>query len=250
VSTGNSYTDVATSKTDAIIAIEMATGAHRWVTQVTRDDNWTVGCWEPKSINCPEVEGDDRDFASPPILQSLSDGTQLLLASQKSGDVFALDPEQGKVRWHAKSSGSILYGPAADAQRIYIAHSDVGGLTALKIASGESVWHTPAPAAKCSWGESMCSSAQPSAVSSIPGVVFAGSNDGHIRAYSTQHGTIVWDFDTAARPHDGVNAAVATGGAVGGFPQTVANGRLYVSSGYSFNARGGNALLVFTVDGK
>jgi polyvinyl alcohol dehydrogenase (cytochrome) len=34
-------------------------------------------------------------------------------------------------------------------------------------------------------------------VSAIPGVVFSGAIDGHLRAYSTTNGSIIWDVDTA-----------------------------------------------------
>jgi polyvinyl alcohol dehydrogenase (cytochrome) len=82
----------------------------------------------------------------------------------------------------------------------------------------------------------------------IPGAVFAGSDDGHIRAYSSSDGRIVWDFDTAARPYDTVNLAVATGGTVRGASQIVANGVLYVNSGYMFTGHTpGNVLLAFGV---
>jgi polyvinyl alcohol dehydrogenase (cytochrome) len=60
-----------------------------------------------------------------------------------------------------------------------------GGLTALRIANGEKIWFSPpivcAPRAKPG-----CSPAQSQAVTAIPGVVFSGSLDGHLRAYSAK----------------------------------------------------------------
>jgi polyvinyl alcohol dehydrogenase (cytochrome) len=84
----------------------------------------------------------------------------------------------------------------------------------------------------------------------IPGVVFSGSADGHLRAYATKDGAIVWDFDTA-RKYDAVNGVPANGGSMGTAGPTIASGILYVNSGEGrFSGRRGNALIAFTVDGK
>ena len=81
----------------------------------------------------------------------------------------------------------------------------------------------------------------------MPGVVFAGSWDGHERAYSTRTGEILWDFSTGVS-FDAVNGAKAAGGSMDGATQTIAGGQLYVFSGV--RDRFGNALLVFSVDGQ
>ena len=101
----------------------------------------------------------------------------------------------------------------------------------------------------CSWGPEDCSAAQPGAVTAIPGIVFAGALDGHIRAYSSETGAIVWDFDTA-QSFETINGVRAVGGAVNGYPQIVAHGFLYVNSGASLLSRTGNVMLAFTVDGR
>ena len=122
-----------------------------------------------------------------------------------------------------------------------------GGVNGLSVATGKLLWHTPVPATTtCGWGKP-CVTAQPGAPSLMPGVVFAGSWDGHERAYATANGRIVWDFDTG-QTFDSVNGPKATGGSIDRGSQTIANGALYVNSGVRM--RIGNALLVFTVDGK
>ena len=134
--------------------------------------------------------------------------------------------------------------------------ADVGGpnrkpgLTALKIATGEKLWFVPAPPAKCAWGTTRCNNAQSAAASAIPGIVFSGTTDGHLRAYATKDGAIVWDYDTAA-PTNTVNAGLTKGGTLDGGGPTIANGVLYTNSGYGrLVGQPGNLLLAFTVDGK
>jgi len=87
-------------------------------------------------------------------------------------------------------------------------------------------------------------------VTVIPGVVFSGALDGHLRAYSSQTGEVLWDFNTA-RNFPTVNGVPAHGGSLNGPGPVVAGGVLYVNSGYGrFGEAPGNVLLAFTVDGK
>jgi len=81
-------------------------------------------------------------------------------------------------------------------------------------------------------------------------VVFSGSVDGHLRAYSTADGRIVWDVDTA-REYQTVNEVAGTVGAIDGPGPVIVGGMLYVNSGYGmFGGAPGNVLLAFSVDGK
>jgi polyvinyl alcohol dehydrogenase (cytochrome) len=87
-------------------------------------------------------------------------------------------------------------------------------------------------------------------VTLTPGVVFSGSLDGHLRAYSTRDGRIVWDVDTATE-FQTVNGVKANGGSIDGPGPVVAGGTLYVNSGYGFlGGMPGNVLLAYSVDGK
>jgi polyvinyl alcohol dehydrogenase (cytochrome) len=120
----------------------------------------------------------------------------------------------------------------------------------LRCSTGEVLWQVPAPAAKCSWGTVRCNNSQSAAATLIPGVVFSGTTDGHLRAYSTKDGQIIWDYDTA-QPVATVNGGQTKGGAVDGGGPTIANGVLYSNSGYGrIVGQPGNLLLAFTVDGK
>jgi len=114
----------------------------------------------------------------------------------------------------------------------------------VNLMTGERVWFTPPPPPKCAAGRG-CNAAQSAAITVIPGVVFSGSNDGGLRAYSTKDGTIIWEFDTN-REFTTVNGVAAKGASMQGPGPTVAGGMLYVNSGYgAFGGRPGNVLLAF-----
>jgi polyvinyl alcohol dehydrogenase (cytochrome) len=263
VGTGDSYTDVPSDSTDALLAFDLKTGARRWTRQVLASDAWLAGCDIKRHANCPETLGPDHDFGSSPILHTMPGGRQILLEASKSGMIYGFDPDaEGRILWrtrvgHGGIAGGVMFGPAADAANVYVAISDdnpntpnaqQGGLAALKIATGEKIWVTSSPEVTCGEGASTCSKAQSAAVTAMPGIVFSGTKDGHIRAYQSTTGRIVWDFDTA-RSFPAVNAKEARGGGIDGGAQAVAGGMLFVNSGAA-RVYPGNALIAFTVDGK
>jgi len=150
-----------------------------------------------------------------------------------------------------------MWGGAGDDQGVaYIGISDFtagkpeigGGLVALRMLTGEQLWMTPAPKPTCI-GTAGCSAAQPAPVTVIPGVAFLGSWDGHIRAYETRSGKLIWDFDTV-QEFQTVNGVKARGGSINSMGPVVTDGMLFITSGYSGNAIPGNVLLAFSVDGK
>jgi polyvinyl alcohol dehydrogenase (cytochrome) len=257
IGTGNSYTQPAVKTSDSVIAMDLKTGRILWWNQATSADAFLVGC-RPGNENCPKELGPDFDFGNAPILRSLPGGKRILVIGQKSGIVWGLDPDnEGKVVWQFKAGkggalGGIEWGSAADEQAAYIPVSDVlaapneaGGLFALKLATGEKIWNTPAPKLECNSGRG-CTGAQSAPVSVIPGVVFSGSVDGHMRAYSTVDGSIVWDFNTA-REFETVNHVPAKGGSIDAAGPVVADGLLLTNSGYAlWRGLPGNVLLAFS----
>jgi polyvinyl alcohol dehydrogenase (cytochrome) len=258
VGTGDSFTDIPTSATDSIVAMDMETGRIKWVMQATANDNYLFGCNVPGKGICPDPVGPDYDFGASPILDTLPDGRQMILAGQKSGMVYALDPDAaGKVLWKVQvgpgsMGGGVQYGFAADREATYvpIANRANSSLSALKISDGQIIWHKPAPAGVCSWGAKGCSGVESAAVSVIPGIVFSGAADGHLRAYAVADGSVVWDFDTA-QTYDAVNGVRASGGSLGTEGPVIANGFLYVNSGEGrFSGHRGNALIAFAPDAK
>jgi polyvinyl alcohol dehydrogenase (cytochrome) len=256
VATGDSYTSVYTDSTNAILALDLATGVRRWTTQVLRNDAWVFGCADGPKANCPEPLGPDFDFASSPVLTKTPAGKSMLIAGAKSGIVYGVDPDDGgRLVWQVKLApgspdGGILWGPAADGERAYVATSDYsyptgrgpGGLAALDIATGQVLWSAVAPVLPCAWGNDRCSQGHLAAVTVIPGVVFSGGLDGRLRAYDPRDGRVLWEFDTG-RAFPAVNGGDARGGAIDYGGQVVANGMLYVHSGSMRQA--GNALLAF-----
>jgi polyvinyl alcohol dehydrogenase (cytochrome) len=277
VGTGDGYADPPVSTTDAILALDMESGKLLWSRQLTEKDVYNVSCLMPGGANCPDKPGPDFDFGAPPILRSLGNGKRALIASQKSGVVHALDPDQqGEILWQTRVGkggvlGGIQWGPAADSTTVYVALSDLalqisdftklarnegfapnpnlgGGLFALRLSNGEKLWETASPGKGCE--RKGCSPSQSAAVSLIPGVVFSGALDGHLRAYSTNAGKILWDYDTV-RDYTTVNQVTAHGGSLDGPGPVIAGGMLFVNSGYGyFNAMPGNVLLAFSVDGR
>jgi polyvinyl alcohol dehydrogenase (cytochrome) len=226
---------------------------------VTPGDAFVIGCRpDDSNANCPRTLGPDYDFGSSPILRTLPGGKRILVIGQKSGQVYGLDPDdKGKKIWEFRAGkgsalGGIEWGSAADDQHAYVPVSDVlappteaGGLFALKLATGEKVWNTPAPKLECTGGRG-CTGAQSAPVSVIPGVVFSGSVDGHLRAYSTNDGAILWDFNTA-REYETVNKVPAKGGSIDGAGPVIADGLVLTNSGYAlWRGLPGNVLLAFS----
>jgi polyvinyl alcohol dehydrogenase (cytochrome) len=93
-----------------------------------------------------------------------------------------------------------------------------------------------------------CTASQGGAVTLIPGAVLAGSHDGGLRAYSTEDGNILWEFDTN-KEFISVNGVKASGASIDGSPLIVAGGMIFLNSGYGgIAARPGNVLLAFGID--
>jgi polyvinyl alcohol dehydrogenase (cytochrome) len=256
VATGNAYTEPAAPTSDAVVALNMKTGAIEWVQQVTPNDVFVIGC-KPGVENCPDEVGPDFDFGNSPILRTLAGGRRILTLGQKSGVVYGLAPDdRGKVLWQFRAGkggalGGIEWGSAADEQNIYVPVSDVleppdkaGGLYAIRLLTGGQVWHTPAPALTCKGGLG-CTGAQSAAISVMPGVVFSGSVDGHLRAYSTTDGTIIWAFNTM-QPFETVNGLKAQGGSIDSAGPVIVGGMVLTNSGYGqWRGKPGNVLLAF-----
>jgi polyvinyl alcohol dehydrogenase (cytochrome) len=269
VTTGNNYSNPASDMSDAFVALDIDSGRILWSRQMTEGDAWTAACRLEDKTNCANLTAPDFDFAASPILVDRGDGRRLLIAGQKSGVVHALDPDrEGAVVWQQRvglggSMGGVQWGSATDGERLYVAISDVrripvqhswateadpeigGGVVALDLDDGELIWF--APPMPCG-DRPRCSPAQPGAVTVIDGVAFAGSMTGHLRAYSTDDGRVLFEFDSV-RSFDTVNGVAASGGAIDGAGPTIANGILYLNSGYP-NGGGmpGNVLIALSVN--
>jgi polyvinyl alcohol dehydrogenase (cytochrome) len=263
ITTGDNYSTPATDMSDAVVAMEIKTGKIVWSKQMTPGDIFGGAC---TGGGCP---GPDYDFGSSVVIEKLPDGHEVLLAGQKSAVVYALDPDKkGAILWQTRvgkggTNGGVQWGMASDGKQVYAAVSDLarkappgtvllvglppdptqgGGLTALRIATGEKVWYAaPQPCGPTP----KCSPAQPAALTAIPGAVFSGSDDGHLRAYATEDGRVLWDYDTV-REYQTVNGARGKGGSLDGAGPVLIGGMLFVNSGYARNGGiAGNVLLAF-----
>ncbi len=256
---GDSYTNVATNTTDALLAFDMETGKLMWSSQVLEKDDFTMACGQSGKANCPEDKGPDYDFGTSPALRNVG-GKDLIVVGQKSGVMWAFDPDnKGKVVWQTRignggALGGIEWGHATDDKNAYAAISDrpkgPGLVSAVDMKTGEKLWTTLTPDTGCKPGTAGCQTMMSAAISAMPGIVFAGGVDGHFRAYASKTGTIVWDLDVA-HPFETVNMVPAKGGSFDGPGPVIANGMVFTVSGYGmWGGSAGNVLLAFAVDGK
>lgn len=256
VATGDSFTEVDLTASDAVVAMDLKTGKVRWTNQVNSHDNFGVG------FNVPLGEvGPDWDFGASPILMNVG-GRDLAITGNKSSVVYAMDPATGKTVWQTPklgrggASGGVMWGPATDGKILYTPLAEPSGagarpgVVALNPATGKELWRYDAPKdLPCNVPSGRCAKGFTSAATAVPGAVFAGADDGRIRALSAA-GKVLWEYDTTT-PIDTVNGVkAAPGGSLSMGGPTTAGGMLFIHSGYSGSAGASNLLLAFTVDGK
>jgi len=268
VGTGEQNSIPFVDTTDAIVAFDLATGARKWTFQATARDLWHYAC--PKGANCFGAETGitvDHDFGGSVVIAKRADGRDILLAGQKSGAVWALDPDNaGKLIWKTRFSegganGGIHWGVAIDGHRVFAGLNDnrpasaeypLSGvaLHALDIDTGKVLW-TAKGAGDCSGDRKAryapCQTRYgfSPAPLVVDGAVVQGSVDGILRVFDGETGGELWRYDTM-RPFDTVNGVAAHGGAVDSSPYVAAGGRLFVVSGYGrFGEAPGNVLLAF-----
>jgi polyvinyl alcohol dehydrogenase (cytochrome) len=263
--TGDNYSSPATSLSDAVIAMDLETGRIRWSFQATANDVWNGTCSLPDPRHCPEEDGPDFDFGAAAILATARDGRQYVLAGQKSGAVYALEPDSGKLVWTNRvGRGGILagvyFGMATHGDTVYVPINDAPdgrkyetpakpGLYALDIHTGKMLWSAPASDASCKDRAAECAPGIGAAITATDDIVFAGAGDGWLRAYDARDGRVLWQYDTMAEVRT-VSGGVAKGGSMGGGAGPVVHGgSLLMPSGYGFAGRmPGNVLLVFGVE--
>lgn len=264
VTTGQNYSTPATVTSDAVIALSLFDGKQRWVTQVTKGDAWNGGCVRQNS-NCPRENGPDFDIGTGALLATHSDGRDVLLIGQKSGMVFAMDPDtDGAVLWQTRvgsggTMGGVHWGLAADDKRVFVGVSDlptnnpytVGdpypGVVSLDLLSGEILWRQVLPDT-CPKGVAFrCFAGISAAVSASPGLVFAGGMDGLLRAFDALTGEVLWSYNTW-RDFQGINGIKGNGGAIEADGPVILNGQVLVTSGYDkWGEIPGNVLLKFAL---
>lgn len=256
---------------NSLLALELDTGNIRWARKFVDYDAWNTACVVVGAINtgrCPDPAGPDADFAQAPMLITVEiDGQprDLVVAGQKSGTFWAVDPDDGEVVWSTKVGpggviGGMEFGAATDGERIYtqitnlehtsftlVAGPDAGetingGIwAALDPATGEILWQTADPSSRLPlvgtlaheiWGSGLGQGFFALAMGPMTvanGVVYAGSLAGYMYALHAETGEVLWSYDAR--------------GSVMSAP-TVIDGRLYWGSGYHLIAEG-NRLYTF-----
>jgi polyvinyl alcohol dehydrogenase (cytochrome) len=264
--TGENYSSPASNTSDAVLAFRLSDGKLMWSRQLVAGDAWNVGCMMANNPNCPAENGPDVDVAAGTILASAPDGRSVLIAAQKNGFVYALDPDKdGQLLWKTRVGrggiqGGVHFGLAMEGTRIYAPVVDMKdghdgrtydspprpGLYALDAATGKFIWS--APANDVCKGRAFCDPGISAAVTAIPGVVFAGHMDGRLRAYDGANGHVLWEFDST-REVPTVSGVTTHGGSFGGAGAAIRDGYLAVNSGYGmyFHMPGG-VLLVFSAN--
>ncbi len=273
VGNGNQFTEPRVAESDAVMALDMRTGAKRWISslapaQMDGADIYHLACeawWDPERRNCspenPAGHG-DRDIGAPPALVTRRDGRDVILAGSKDGMLYALDPDgEGAVLWNIRVGaggevGGIEYGIAADEDYVYAPVVDMnadmssnGSLTAVDLLTGEPAWRVEGVTPACENKPTPpCGNAFITPPTVVGEVVFAGLIDGTLRAYAKRDGREVWRFDTA-REFEGVNGRRGRGGSLGNGGPVVVGNRVYVTSGFNMLNVGlpGNVLLAFDI---
>jgi polyvinyl alcohol dehydrogenase (cytochrome) len=259
--TGNNYSSPSQDTSDALLAIDIENGDIKWARQTTSDDGWNVACLPivPSQANCPKEDGPDVDFAAA-IIHVIEGEQQMLVGAQKSGDVYGIDPDTTEIKWHQKPGrggiqGGINFGMATEGHKVFVpvADHDDGflpiedarpGLYAFDAFNGEALWSSPTRNI-CADREH-CDPGISAPVTAIPGIVFAGHLDSRLRAYDSENGEVLWEYDTFEDVIT-VSGEVAHGGSIsGGTGPVIANGKVYANSGYGvYFHTPGNVLLVF-----
>jgi polyvinyl alcohol dehydrogenase (cytochrome) len=275
--TGNAFS--GTPKTaNAMMALNIDTGKMLWSMQALPFDTWHNGCIQNipggatgpggraagapggrgaraggpaipyPAENCPPVLGPDWDFSASSALATTTDGRDIIIAPQKQGLVWALNPDNGQVLWKqdvareiAGGRGETLFGGAVDSEKAYFGLIS-SGLVALDLKTGEEVWYTPLAPPKDRENQR----GVVGAITLIPGVVLSGARDGMIRANSSRTGQLLWEFDSRQEVTT-VNGVPARGGSAASGGPIVANGMVFIGSGYPGFQGGqpGNVLLAF-----
>ena len=231
-----------------------------WSNQTISGDTWNGACGSTNA-NCPEERGPDFDFGAPPILTTLPNGKDIILAGQKSGMVFGMDPDNGgKTIWSARAgmggyNGGIHWGMSSNGETLFVGiadtpghHMTVGpprhGVHAVDSVTGEPIW-SMIEEKLCEERETRCFPSASSPLTATEELVFAGSLDGTMRIYSAKTGALIWGFDTLTE-FDTVNGVPASGGAIDSAGVVLIDNKFIVNSGYDkFRLQPGNALLVF-----
>ena len=262
IATGDNYSSPATSLSDSVVAMDLSSGKIKWSYQARTQDAWNAGCLMSGVTACPTQSGPDYDFGAATILATASDGRQFVLAGAKSGWVYALDPDNGRLVWKTKVGrggivAGIYFGMATRGDTVFVPINDAPdgrqydesakpGLYALDLRTGQYRWKAPTGDSVCENRGPLCAPGIAAPVTVADDLVLSGASDGWLRFYGADSGKVLWQYDTM-QDTGTVGGGTARGGSMGGGAGLIAyHGTVIAESGYGFAGRmPGNLLLVF-----
>jgi len=263
---------------DAVVAFDMSTGKRLWTTQLLANDADEGGCGRgpERRINCPGYIQGPGDDVNATLLATLPNGKRALLASQESGRITALDPDNdGAILWTAQAGDQLSpnasnpWGGASDGELFYrpLSFADqTGAMAALRLTTGERVWYTKVPrpegcpevtggrgggggGGRGNQAPPTCNTGQNAGATAVPGAILTGGKDGVMRAYAAKDGKIIWEFPTIGKEFPTANGVKGTPGSFGGSGPTVIDGMVFSGSGYSIvGGTPGNMLLAWGLE--
>lgn len=261
--TGENYSSPANGTSDAVMAFHIKTGKILWIQQKTQGDAWNMGCEMEDRSSCPVEDGPDFDFGAAMMLATTSDGKDLVIAAQKSGMVYALDPDNGGQEVWARRvgkggiQGGVHFGMARDGDDLFVPISDFPdrhewpwkwqekpGMVALDLKTGKIKWRNLHENV-CN-GREYCTPGISAAATALDGMVIAGAMDGWLRAYDGNSGEVIWQYDSA-RDYSEIAGSKAFGGSFGGSLGPIFHkGMMFVQSGYGlYYHMPGNVMIAF-----
>ena len=264
VTTGENTSHPTTNTSDAIIALDLETGEAKWVFQALENDMWNFGCSArgPNCIILEDTNSVDFDFGGPAILVETSD-RDLLIAGQKSGDLWALDPDTGSLVWNQRvGEGTALggnhWGIASNFDRAFMTINDPEGMNGNSrpgiysyfVGTGEPSWfYEVQPECNDERSERLrrCESLYGFSATplSIDGAVITGGLDGRLFVFNSESGELIYQYDTV-RDYETINGVAGYGGSIDSHSIAAGSGMVFVGSGYGqFRQVPGNVLLAF-----
>lgn len=266
ITTGENTSHPATVTSDAVIAVDLETGAQLWVFQGLWNDVWNTACGPNPGPNCPNQAPStlaDKDFGGSAVLVEKPDG-DILLAGQKTGDLWALNPDTGALLWNQRiGQGTALggnhWGIATDGERVFLPINDPGvargtyvpqpGMYSFFVGTGEPSWSHRATA--------NCDDRSPRLTSCdtryghsvmpllVDGALISAGMDGRLFVFAKESGEVLFEYDTV-RDYVTTNGVPGFGGAIDSHSIAAGGGMLFVNSGYGrFGGTPGNVLLAF-----
>lgn len=266
VTTGENTSHPATNTSDAIIALDIDTGEEKWAFQGMVHDVWNAACGRVQGPNCPNQAPStlaDKDFGGSAVLITREEG-DILLAGQKSGDLWALNPDTGALLWNQRiGTGTTLggnhWGIASDGERVFHPINDPGvtrgtyvpqpGMYSFFVDTGEPSWSFNVEANCADRSERLRNCETRMGFSATPllidGALVSAGVDGRLYIFDKENGNLLFQHDTV-QEYDTVNAVPGFGGAIDSHSISAGGGMLFIGSGYGrMGGTAGNVLLAF-----